>query len=222
MINNKKHHPPTAAGLREAFRRIPREQRGAHQDFSIRVWRGLSWLERAEGAAVLDMRFIALWIAFNSIYGHLESDGRKPEDRQSWQYFLTEIVKRDTEDRLGAIVRDGRDDILHLAYNKFLSRHFWNGAGDWEARQERAQQQAMVNFRGGYTLPIITELFERLYLLRVQVFHGAATSGSAYNRACMQRAAGILGRVVPAMIRIMIDAGPETDWGAVCFPVIRE
>ena len=38
----------TANDLRVRFRDIPREIRDEHQDFAIRVWRGISWLERAE------------------------------------------------------------------------------------------------------------------------------------------------------------------------------
>ena len=38
----------TAASLREALSEIPRSQRDANQGFSIRVWRAISWLGRAE------------------------------------------------------------------------------------------------------------------------------------------------------------------------------
>ena len=61
----------SACELREQFKAIPAELRDANQAFSIRVWRGLSWLERAEAAGDVEGRFISLWIAFNAIYGHL-------------------------------------------------------------------------------------------------------------------------------------------------------
>lgn len=48
--------------LRSRFRAIPRDIRDQHQDFAIRVWRGISWLERAESTADDDLegRFLAL------------------------------------------------------------------------------------------------------------------------------------------------------------------
>ena len=51
----------TAEGLREQFRSIPKASREANQSFSIRVWRALSWLERAESLDRLDHegRFIS-------------------------------------------------------------------------------------------------------------------------------------------------------------------
>ena len=39
----------SAAEMREQFKAIPKDLRDANQAFSIRIWRGLSWLERAEG-----------------------------------------------------------------------------------------------------------------------------------------------------------------------------
>ena len=62
------------------------------------------------------------------------------------------------------------------------------------------------------------ELAARLYVMRQQVFHGTATSGSELNRTALKRCAAILTHVVPAMIAMMIAAGPETGWGEVCFP----
>ena len=56
--------------------------------------------------------------------------------------------------------------------------------------------------------------------MRQQVFHGAATSGSRLNRTALTRCTDVLAKVIPAMIEIMIAAGPDTDWGEVCFPPV--
>ena len=39
---------PSAPELRAQFRQIPKDTHDANRDFSIRVWRALSWLERSE------------------------------------------------------------------------------------------------------------------------------------------------------------------------------
>ena len=63
----------SAVELRDVFKAIPDDRRHANQAFSIRVWRGISWLERSEADFDLEGRFISLWITFNSIYGYLEA-----------------------------------------------------------------------------------------------------------------------------------------------------
>ena len=67
-----------AADLREAFRKISKSQRDANQPFSIRVWRAISWLERAESFDASDPegRFISTWIGFNALYGRLDDEGK--------------------------------------------------------------------------------------------------------------------------------------------------
>ena len=59
----------TAIELRAAFRKLPKEDREANQGFAIRVWRALSWLERAEAMEAGDYegRFISSWIGFNAL-----------------------------------------------------------------------------------------------------------------------------------------------------------
>ena len=64
------------------------------------------------------------------------------------------------------------------------------------------------------------ELAAQPYVMRQQVFHGAATSGSKLNRTALKRCTAVLTQVVPAMIEIMMAATPETDWGEVCFPPV--
>ncbi len=54
--------------MREKSCAIPAKQRQASQASSVRVWRGLSWLERSETADDMEGQFISLWIAFNAIY----------------------------------------------------------------------------------------------------------------------------------------------------------
>jgi len=61
--------------LRRRFKAIPEQTWEANQVFSIRIWRGLSWLERSESAPDIEGQFISLWTAFNAIYGRLQDDG---------------------------------------------------------------------------------------------------------------------------------------------------
>jgi len=213
----------SAAEMRDQFRAIPKEQREANQAFSVRVWRGLSWLERAEGIQDdIEGRFISLWIAFNAIYGHLQGDGMNAPDHASWQGFLAGIVKEDGQDQLGRTMWADQRNILRLVDNRYLFRPFWLGQADAEDKLARSRRQVMVHLQGRSVIGVFQELFERLYVLRQQVFHGAATCGSKLNRPYLKSGTALLDKIIPAMIDIMIVAGPETDWGALCFPPVSD
>ena len=210
-----------AQTLRKQFQAIPKDRRDANQAFSIRVWRGLSWLERAEGLQDIEGKFISLWIAFNAIYGHLQDDGMNASDRGSWQEFLAGIVKADTEDQLGQIMWADQRNILRLVDNKYLFRPFWLGQADAEDKLARSRRQVMVLLQQRSAVGVFQALFERLYVLRQQVFHGAATWGSKLNRPYLKSGTALLERIIPAMIDIIIAAGPGVDWGALCFPPVN-
>ncbi|MBE3097814.1 MAG: hypothetical protein IMZ44_11905 [Planctomycetes bacterium] len=165
---------------------------------------------------------ISLWIAFNSIYGYLEDDGRDARDHASWQNFLARLVRQDAGDALRRITREHQRDILELVDNKFLFRPFWLGQSDADDKLRQAVRRCLKHYSGGCTLAILQELFERLYVLRMQVFHGAATSGSRLNRATLESGARVLAALVPEMLSIMIANGHSEDWGEVCFPPIED
>ena len=207
--------------MRERFKAIPEGRRTANQAFSVRVWRGLSWLERSEAAGDVEGRFISLWIAFNAIYGHLD-DGRNAADHSSWQSFLARLVRHDGLSAMDRAVYKNQKYILHLIDNQYIFRPFWSGQPNWPMAFKNSRQNALKNFSNSQILPILQDLFERLYILRAQVFHGAATSGSKLNRRQITTAADILADLLPVMVAIMIDAGPEVDWGEVCFPPVGQ
>jgi hypothetical protein len=222
-----KASPFTAETMRKQLRAIPKDRLDANQPFSIRIWRGLSWLERAEQATDADEQFIALWIAFNAIYGRAGGDGdgpgvdRRPGDRATWQAFLAEIIKRDGTDILGDLVRRNHMPILRMIQNKYLFQPFWDRRPSAEFMLKNCCTAAVLNFANHLTTGIVEELFERLYVLRAQVFHGAATRGSKLNRANLRNGADLLSKLLAAMIAIMLAAGPDVDWGEVCFPPIK-
>ena len=108
--------------------------------------------------------------------------------------------------------------ILRLVDNQYLFRPFWLGHTDAEEKLARNRRNVMRHLQNRSTLGVFQELFERLYILRQQVFHGAATSGRKLSRSYLTAAVGLMSRTIPVMIETIIEAGPETDWGEICFP----
>ena len=80
----------------------------------------------------------------------------------------------------------------------------------------------MLNrFGGAKMLPVLTTVMDRIYVMRLQVFHGASTKGSSLNRRTITACCGLMMDLLPAMLEVMIQDGLEADWGNVCFPPVK-
>lgn len=212
---------PTAADLRKSFRDIPAAQREANQSFSIRVWRGLSWLERAEqlDASDIEGRFVFGWIGFNALYGRMDSDAGPWSDRQALGAFLAQVWRLDRREQLRPALGRRQTLVLGLIENRYLSLDYWIGERAPALRKIKGEvKSAILCFTRPDRLPILRALFDRLYVMRNQVFHGASTKGSRLNRRPLQDSARILLELLPCFLAIMIEHGSEEDWGDVCFP----
>ena len=66
---------------------------------------------------------------------------------------------------------------------------------------------------------VIAIVFDRLYVLRNQLIHGGSTWGSSVNRNQVRDGAAIMGRLVPAVIWIMMCNGDQI-WGEPRYPVV--
>ena len=195
-----------SASLYRAFHAIDQETRDAHQDFSIRLWRGMSWLQCSELAEDVDTRYMLLWVAFNAAYGQ-DGHGIGPHgDREGWQRFLTEVDARDTHDLLGRTIRGNQEHVLDLIDNRFLFRQYWKHESDWEERFVLIRQVTLKQLGQGLTLRILHSLFERLYILRNQLFHGQATWCSKINRQSVEPAMVLLSEILPPILTIMLQA----------------
>ncbi len=209
----------TADELRKAFRAIPKEQRDAHQPFAIRVWRALSWLERAEQAGEVEDQFIASWISFNALYGRLDNENRAWGDREAMGAFLSAIWNLDDEGQIRRVLCRRQLPVLKLVETKYLYDKFWLAPGDnYDHELHQIIRDLLPRFGKSNMLCVLRALFDRLYVMRNQVFHGASTKGSNLNRRTLTQSAAMLGEILPVMIGIMIEYGIEKDWGGVCFP----
>ena len=211
----------SAKELRDRFRRLPKADREAHQGFSIRVWRALSWLERAEDMETSDIegRFISCWIGLNALYGRLDKNHRSWGDREAMGTFLANIWKLDHGRCIHALLGKRKSPILHLIDDKYLSSDYWElGRSEASRSLQKDVRKAIMGYTHPNRLPLLQLLFDRLYVMRNQVFHGASTKGSRLNRRTLTTSANILLAFLAACLGTMIDHGLEEDWGRVCFP----
>ena len=83
------------------------------------------------------------------------------------------------------------------------------------------QITTIVVYDGAKMLPVHTTLMDRIYVMRLQVFHGASTKGSSLNRRTITACCDLMMDLPPAMIEVMIQDGVEADWGNACFPPVK-
>ena len=71
----------------------------------------------------------------------------------------------------------------------------------------------------GDTAVVFSVVLSRLYVLRNQLIHGGSTWNGSVNRDQLRDGCSILGKLVPAVIEVMMD-NPQTLWGDPVFPVL--
>lgn len=198
------------------------------QDLGLRVHRAISWIGRAEREEHdPDARFLFLWIAFNAAYAdEMDADDLQPGERGQFRDLLQRIVALDTPGRLhGVVWREFQGSVRTLLENRYIFRPFWlnlnavAGHDDWERRFIREAGSVRRAMMDRDTARVLRILFDRLYVLRCQMMHGATTWNSSVTRPQVENGAAVLGALLPEMIDIMLD-NPDTDWGTPHYPVI--
>ena len=209
--------------LKEKQRRI---REGFSEPVGLRVHRALSWLGRAEAEdADPDVRFILLWISFNSAYAADLRDELSGE-RGSFNAFFDTLVALDRDHRIyNSVWQRFSQEIRLLLGNPYVFAPFWHhqngldGYADWEARLAASQKVIARALSERQTARILSTLFDRLYVLRNQLVHGGSTWSSSVNRDQVRDGAAVLGSLLPVMVDIMMD-NPDRDWGRPFYPVV--
>lgn len=211
----------------KARHREVREAPGYSQALSLRAHRALSWLQRAEREQDdPDAQFIFLWIAFNAAYGHEIEDRSAYPDPRIFKSFLGRIVDADSAGLIYALVWNAFNGPIRLLLdNQYVFREFWefqNGRLDedtWKRKFEQSRAVANQALAKVDTLTVLAVLLDRLYVLRNQLLHGAATWRGAKNRQQVRDGAAIMSRLVPVVLHLMLDLGHQV-WGDASFPVV--
>jgi len=211
--------------LRAKFKALPRERLMANQSFAVRVHRALSWMDQAVRQSDLETKFIFEWIAFNALYGQaregLPTARRQREqgggDRDEYVLFLNRLAGLDGQPIMAAATRI-RPFVERLVGYKYLYFRYWRNMPDWPDSLKVDLQRlgrAMESRRVGHVLSLV---FDRLYTLRLQLFHGGATFGSQVNRESLKLAEMVLSQLMPPILEVIIDHGLDEPWGEVAYP----
>lgn len=205
------------------------------EPFRVRLHRSLSWLKKALAFKDdPDFMFIALWIAFNAVYGReIQQDGpdRPFElfgDRAGYKRFLTQLCEVDGGKRIyDALWVRFSGPVRLLISNRFTYQLFWDfqkgKLSHSEIVERYEQNRALISQAVAHmnTELILSLIFDRLYTVRNQLVHGGATYLSRVNRAQINDGCTILAALMPIFLQIIME-NPKEDWGDLIYPLIRE
>ena len=220
-----------------------------HNDDRLR--RAESWLKRSrkagsdaelakspeDKAAFRCEQFIFLWIAFNAAYGNEPIGIRKaysnPTETDKFNDFLQKILRRDpNEDIKEILLNKYSDSINKLLRNQYVFRPFWSfvrGAPNmrnWEQRFKKSKKDAQKALNSNNVQEVLREVFNRLYELRNQIFHGGVTIASGWGQTQIRDGSSIMASLTPKILEIMsadIKENPDSDiWGKVAYPRVNK
>jgi hypothetical protein len=223
--------PPSTPTVRDLRRRWkPHKERlsagRADHPTLIRFHRACSWLARVETIDLDndgDPALISQWIAFNSLYGQWDHGAREPlPDRECWRVFVERMVELDQTGYLATTLTSEKRLVLTILDDQYLSGYFWRDDDrPGPHRRQKEKHSAHTWFLERNWTLILERLIERIYLLRCQLVHGAATYGGTLNRRSLRSCVTMLGHLVPAILLVWIDHGSDEDWGIMCYPPTR-
>ncbi len=206
--------------LRDFFNNMPND--GDNRSFVIRLHRALSWLEEAERASEKEPRFIYRWIAFNTLYGQSREGlpvGQFADngERQDYIDFLHRMARLD---RVGilASLKPIQHFVRRMVGFQYLYSGYWRQQPDWQQALLRDQNSVLPFLSNGQLDRLLPLVFDRLYTLRLQLFHGAATFGSRVNRVSLNMADLVMSPLLPAIVGAMMKHGGNEDWGEISYP----
>ncbi|MCL2871865.1 MAG: HEPN domain-containing protein [Betaproteobacteria bacterium] len=201
---------------------------GHPANLRLRIHRALSWLDCAEQAEDVDEKFIFLWISFNAAYAQEVDDSERISDRDAFTDFLERLCGLDTEKRIDKLVwNEFSGSIRALLDNPYVFHAFWEfqrgklDEGEWKERFAAAKRAAQKALSDGKTPKLLSVVFNRLYTLRNQLFHGGATWKGKVNRDQLRDCTRLLSKLVPLMIALMMD-NPDAPWGDAVYPVVDQ
>lgn len=203
---------------------------GCDESFRIRIHRAISWVKKARALPEedIDLKFIALWIAFNCAYGkEISTDGYFGE-KVGFRDFLTVICDLDEEKTLDKILwKRFSQSIKALLENKYTYQPYWNyyNSGDrdadWELTFKSYNSKALKALMTQNTAMVLNIVFDRLYTIRNQLFLGGATCNSKANRMQLHDGCEILSELMPSVLDIMLKHH-DRDWGRAFYPYVKE
>lgn len=208
------------ADLADRMGRIPRD---SFPETAARLRRAVSWIERAQTHDESDKasEFMFMWIAFNALYAdRADYGGAGTRERLKFKRFFRRVLRDPFRERIrDAVWERFSGPVRVIMNNEFVFAPYWVGDPglEWEDAFKKANERFNQAFRKGQLEGVLLFMFDRLYVLRNQLFHGGATWNGHVNADQVRDGARIMAFLVPEFVNAVIER-PDVDWGDPIFP----
>lgn len=214
----RRHWKPTKERLQRASSGHP---------LVVRMHRAFSWMDAAEDSGdreMADEKLIFRWIALNALYGRWNSVSHEPEgDGQSLQCFLTVVENMDQDSLMKRCLVDHKPVVVAICSDQFLNSVFWRILETEKRFNPNRDKYSIERLYSEQKWPLILdELVERIYLVRCQLVHGAATHGGSLNRKTVRHCGVMLNHLLFDIITIIADFGITENWDDLCYPPVSQ
>lgn len=190
----------------------------------IRVHRCCSWMQRIEQQNLPPADEAALifrWIALNALYGQWNEERKEPiGDRSRLANFVDEIIALDESKHVIRCLEQHKKLVLKIMEDEYLAVTYWEQLTDEAALRAKKTKEMQRYYREEKLFSMFMRPLERIYLMRCQLVHGAATAGGKLNRTSLRRCNMMLDHLLPAVLLVIIDHGADADWGGLCYPPV--
>ncbi len=167
-------------------------------------------------------------IAFNAAYASEIYHVRSFSERRTQLLFLNRLFESDVDNKLYQMVwQEFPRSIRLLIDNAYIYQPFWEyqkglvSEEEWKRRFAHDKAAANRGLGRMDTRKVLAIIFDRLYVLRNQLIHGAATWNGKVNCDQVRDGTKILEKLVPTVISLMLENGSGL-WGKAAFPVIDD
>ena len=138
-------------------------------------------------------------------------------DSKLRELFFALCIKHSKREINEIIQEKYKSEIYNIINNKWVMTSFWEGKS-WDFEMDKIKNKDDINeaLNKGDPSIVLKILFENLYVIRNQIFHGNATYNGSNNRDTVKNGTKILQDLIPLFIEIMMK-NPDEDWGSVSF-----
>ncbi len=143
------------------------------EEFGLRSYRAISWLDKAEAVEDLDSKFIFYWISFNAAYA--DDINKKISETRCLLEFLSNVINRDSKGLVRATVNELNNTFKEIISCKYVYKSFWDfefgriDESTWLSNFASSNNKAIFALTYSQPNKLLQEILSRLYILRNQI-----------------------------------------------------
>ncbi len=202
---------------------FPSQPSREEQSIADRVRRSLSWMRRAVQVSSADAppRYVDLWIALNALYGVPPYvPNFQPDEKRDFKHFMRLLrALPNSSDPLRRTMKSIERRTYNLIGNEYLWKEFWRE--DFQAQKKKARKsknECEAALRDEDFVTFFACLFERLSVLRNQIFHGSSSENTTKSEDALIPSLLVLEEILPVFLTLMLRYAKGKDWPLVPYP----